>query len=69
MCHTKQSEIERLESRAELLERQAGEREDRAAMNYRIGSSSYVDSFDIADGYRAEARELRSEAMKLRISA
>lgn len=68
MSAMNEAEVARLESRADLLERQAGDRDDSAAMRYGIGSSAYVESFDISDGYRAEARALRSEAARLRIA-
>lgn len=59
-------EIDGLERRAALREEQADEREARAARYYGGGSSSYLESLDIAEQYRAEARGLREQAARLR---
>lgn len=67
MDNAKRARIDQLVRRAELLEKQAADREDSAATSFGIGSSFYVRAFDTADGYRAEARELRAEAMQLRL--
>lgn len=50
---------------AKVLEQQATDREDRAAMFYGIGSSRYINSLSVAEGYRTEARALRVEARGL----
>lgn len=57
------------ERRADLLERQATEREDSAAMDFGMRSSYYHRAFDTAETYRTEARQLRDQASQLRAAA
>lgn len=54
--------IEYLERQAALLERQATEREETAAMRYGGGSGAYMRSLVTADEYRKKARALREKA-------
>lgn len=59
-------EAEGLEKLAALREQHAEEREARAAVYHGGGSSSYIESLQIAEQYRNEARELRVRATHLR---
>ncbi|MFE5777550.1 hypothetical protein [Brachybacterium sp. NPDC056505] len=59
-------EIEGLERRATVRERQADEHEDAAPLNHGFGTARYMSAFDTAEKYRAEARELREKAARLR---
>ena len=58
--------VSELERKAARLEEQADEREARAPVYYRGGSSIYMESMTRADQLRAEARDLRAEAARLR---
>lgn len=60
------AEARRLEEEAALLERFAADRYDDSARLYRGGSSTFVRSIDVADGYRREARAMRAEAANFR---
>lgn len=54
-----------LESRADLLERQANDREAETPMLHR-SVSGYYDSLERIDRYRQQARDLRTQAQRLR---
>lgn len=61
-------EIRWRESRAELLIRQATDREDEAPMMF--GLSSYgFESLETAERYGAEAKQLKEQAQELRRKA
>lgn len=57
-----------LESRADLLERQASEREAETPMLHR-SVSGYYDSLERIERYRRQARDLRAQAQRLRHKA
>ena len=57
-----------LESRAALLERQANNRQAETPMLHR-SVSGYYDSLERIDRYRWQARDLRTQAQRLRRKA
>lgn len=61
-------EVRGLESRADLLERQANDREAETPMLHR-SVSGYYDSLERIERYRREARDLRAQAQRLRHKA
>lgn len=63
------AEAARLEREAALLERFAADRLAGSAALYRGGSSTFVRSLDVADGYRKEAAGLRERAAQFRRAA
>ncbi|WP_193072441.1 hypothetical protein [Brevibacterium sp. FME37] len=58
-------EVRGLESRADLFERQANDREAETPMLHR-SVSGYYDSLERIDRYRRQARDLRAQAQRLR---
>ncbi|MDN5820084.1 MAG: hypothetical protein L0H39_01215 [Brachybacterium sp.] len=57
-----------LESRADLLDRQANDREAETPMLHR-SVSGYYDSLERIERYRQQARDLRAQAERLRHKA